>query len=359
MERIDFKSIYSAIIAVLLGFTIAAIFLQTFGLNALEAYSAMFLGAFSTPYKVAETLLRSSSFMLAALGFALAFKAGYWNLGIEGQMYMGMFFTLLGGIYFSNLPPILHIAVGYLFGFLGAGVWSLISGFLKAKYGVNEILTTLMMNFVGHLIVHYFVYYPFSDIERIQVEGKSIPIAASAELPIIISGTRLHFGIVISLILPFMIYMFLKKSVLGYNIRAVGSGTDAARFSGVSVANTVMIASFLSGGIAGLGAANEVLGVYHCVQHGAVEGYGFIGIAAAMLALNNPLGIILSSIFFGFLYSGSVYMTRGAGLTIGAVQFFVGIMILVTLVSPLIEKIIERKKPKPLIATSTSVHGSD
>ena len=343
MERIVFKSIYSAIIAVLLGFIIAAVFLQASGLNALEAYSAMFLGAFSTPYKTAETLLRSSSFMLAALGFALAFKAGYWNLGIEGQMYMGMFFTLLGGIYFTNLPLILHIAVGYLFGFLGAGLWSLISGFLKAKFGVNEILTTLMMNYVAFWVGHYLVHFPWDDPEV--YVPQTIPIAASAELPILVSGTRLHFGIIISLILPFMVYMFLKKSVLGYNIRAVGSGTDAARFSGVSVANTVMIVSFLSGGIAGLGAANEVLGVYHCVQHGAVEGYGFIGIAAAMLALNNPLGIILSSIFFGFLYAGSVYMTRGAGLTIGAIQFFIGIMILATLVSPLIRKMIERKSP--------------
>jgi len=354
MERIDFRSTYSAIIAVLLGFILAAIFIQTSGLNALEAYSAMFLGAFSTPYKIAETLLRTSPFMLAALGFAIAFKAGYWNLGVEGQMYMGMFFTLLGGIYLTNLPPILHIAVGYLLGFVGAGAWSLFSGVLKAKYGVNEILTTLMMNFVGHLVVHYFVYYPLRD-PSIQVEGKSIPIVASAKLPILVDGTRLHAGVIMSLVLPFIIYIFLKKSVLGYNIRAVGHNADAARFGGISVANTVMIASFLSGGIAGLAATNEVLGVYHYVQHGAVDGYGFIGIAAAMLALNNPLGIIFSSFFFGFLYSGSVYMTRGAGLTIGAVQLFVGIMILVTLVSPLIEKITERKKPKPSISTLISV----
>jgi len=347
MERIDFKSIYSAIIAVLLGFIIAAIFLQASGLNALEAYSAMFLGAFSTPYQTAETLLRASPFILAGLGFAIGFKAGYWNLAIEGQMIQGMFFTLLGGIYLTSLPPILQITMGYLLGFLGAGAWSLISGILKAKYGVNEILTTLMMNFVGHLIVHYFVYFPFSDIKRIQVEGKSIPIAASAELPILIPGTRLHIGIIITFILPFIVYIFFKKTVLGYNIRAVGSRTDAARFGGINVANTIIIASFLSGGIAGLAGANEVLGVYHCVQCEAVDGFGWIAIAASMLALNNPLGIILSSFFFGFLYSGSVYMTRGAGLTTGAVQLFVGIMILVTLVPPLIEKITERKKPKP------------
>jgi len=347
MERIDFRSTYSAIIAVLLGFILAAIFIQTSGLNALEAYSAMFLGAFSTPYKIAETLLRTSPFMLAALGFAIGRKAGYWNLGIEGQMYMGMFFTLLGGIYLTNLPPILHIAVGYLLGFVGAGAWSLFSGVLKAKYGVNEILTTLMMNFVGHLVVHYFVYYPLRD-PSIQVEGKSIPIVASAKLPILVEGTRLHAGVIMSLVLPFIIYIFLKKSVLGYNIRAVGHNADAARFGGISVANTVMIASFLSGGIAGLGGVGEVLGAYHVILENLTYGYGFIGIAAAMLALNNPLGIIFSSFFFGFLYIGSLYMTRGAGLTIGAVQLFVGIMILVTLVSPLIEKITERKKPKPL-----------
>jgi len=332
------------ILAIVLGFVLGAIFIQASGLNALEAYSAMFLGAFSTPYKIAEMLVKSSPFMLAALGFAIAFKAGYWNVGVEGQLVIGTVVALWGGITFTYLPPILLIPLIYLLGFVGAGAWSLISGVLKAKYGVNEILTTLMMNYVAFWVGHYLVHWPWDDPDV--YVPQTIPIVASAKLPIL-EGTRLHIGIIIGVITGIMIYMFFKKSTLGYCIRAVGLSVEGARYGGVSVANTVMIASFLSGGIAGLGGVGEVLGAYHVILENLTYGYGFIGIAAAMLALNNPLGIILSSFFFGFLYTGSLYMTRGAGLTIGAVQLFVGIMILVTLVSPLIEKITERKKPKP------------
>jgi len=336
---------YMPILAIVLGFVLGAIFIQASGLNALEAYSAMFLGAFSTPYKIAEMLVKSSPFMLAALGFAIAFKAGYWNVGVEGQLVIGTVVALWGGITFTYLPPILLIPLIYLLGFVGAGAWSLISGVLKAKYGVNEILTTLMMNYVAFWVGHYLVHWPWDDPDV--YVPQTIPIVASAKLPIL-EGTRLHIGIIIGVITGIMIYMFFKKSTLGYCIRAVGLSVEGARYGGVSVANTVMIASFLSGGIAGLGGVGEVLGAYHVILENLTYGYGFIGIAAAMLALNNPLGIVLSSFFFGFLYTGSLYMTRGAGLTIGAVQLFVGIMILVTLVSPLIEKITERKKPKPL-----------
>jgi len=336
---------YMPILAIVLGFVLGAIFIQGSGLNALEAYSAMFLGAFSTPYKIAEMLVKSSPFMLAALGFAIAFKAGYWNVGVEGQLVIGTVVALWGGITFTYLPPILLIPLIYLLGFVGAGAWSLISGILKAKYGVNEILTTLMMNYVAFWVGHYLVHWPWDD-PNVYVP-QTIPIVTSAKLPILVEGTRLHIGIIIGVITGIMIYMFFKKSTLGYCIRAVGLSVEGARYGGVSVANTVMIASFLSGGIAGLGGVSEVLGAYHVILENLTYGYGFIGIAAAMLALNNPLGIILSSFFFGFLYTGSLYMTRGAGLTIGAVQLFVGIMILVTLVSPLIEKITERKKPKP------------
>jgi len=342
---------YMAILAVLLGFIVGATLIQASGLNALEAYSAMFLGAFSTPYKAAETLIRASPFMLAALGFAIGFKAGYWNVGVEGQLVIGTVVALWGGITFTYLPSILLIPLIYLLGFLGAGLWGLISGFLKAKFGVNEILTTLMMNYVAFWVGHYLVHFPWDDPEV--YVPQTIPIVASAELPILVSGTRLHAGVIVGLASAFIIYMFLRKTCLGYAIRAVGFSMEGARYGGVSVFKTVMIASFLSGGIAGLGGVGEVLGAYHVILENLTYGYGFTGIAAAMLALSNPLGIILSSVFFGFLVTGSLYMTRGAGLTIGAIQFFVGVMILATLVSPLIGKITERKKLKPLIGNES------
>jgi simple sugar transport system permease protein len=331
-----------AILAALLGFVVGAIFLQSSGLSAFDAYSAMFLGAFSTPYRAAETLVKASPFMLGALGFALAFKAGYWNIGIDGQLIVGTVMALWGGITFTNLPPILLIPLLYLLGFLGAGAWSLISGFLKAKYRVNEILTTLMMNYVAYWLVHYLVYFPLKDPEVFL--HQTIPIVSSADLPILAAGTRLHAGVLAGLASAIIIYVFLKRTSLGYSIRAVGLNPEGARYGGVNVFKTVVIASFLSGGIVGLGGVGEVLGAYHLIIENLTYNYGFIGIAASMLALNNPLGIILSSIFFGFLVTGSLYMTRGAGLTIGAVQLFVGIMILATLVSPLLTKVTERRK---------------
>jgi len=339
------RPVYTAILAVLLGFVIAAIFLEASGLNAFDAYSAMFLGAFSTPYRTAETLIRASPFMLGALGFALAFKAGYWNIGVDGQLVIGTIAALWGGITFTYLPSILLIPLIYLLGFLGAGAWSLISGFLKAKFHVNEILTTLMMNYVAYWVVHYLVYFPWKDPEVFL--HQTIPIASSANLPILAAGTRLHAGVLVGLGSAFIIYIFLKRTRLGYSIRAVGFGPDGARYGGVNVSRTVMIASFLSGAIVGVGGVGEVLGAYHLIIENLTYNFGFIGIAAAMLALNNPLGIILSSTFFGFLITGSLYMTRGAALTIGAVQLFVGIMILATLVSPLIAKI-RKKKTGPV-----------
>ena len=343
--REGFRPWYMAIIAVLIGFVVGAIFLQSSGLSAFDAYSAMFLGAFSTPYRAAETLVKAAPFMLGALGFALAFKAGYWNVGVDGQLIVGTIMALWGGITFTNLPSILLIPLLYLLGFLGAGAWSLVSGFLKAKYHVNEILTTLMMNYVAYWLVEYFITYTKWRDMTVFLH-QTIPIVSSADLPIFVAGTRLHAGVLVGLASAFIIYVFLKRTSLGYSIRAIGFNPEGARYGGVNVFKTVVIASFLSGGIVGLGGVGEVLGAMHLIIENLTLNYGFVAIAASMLALNNPLGIIISSTFFGFLVNGSLYMTRGAGLTVGAIQLFVGIMILATLVSPLLTKVTKRRKHK-------------
>lgn len=211
----------------------------------------------------------------------------------------------------------------------------MICGILKAKFGINEIISTLMTNYVAFWIAHYLVHWPWDDpnVHRPQ----TFPILDSAAFPVLIPATKLHIGIVLSVISAFLLYLFFKKSVLGYNMRVVGLNPFAAKFARIDAAKAVIMASFISGGLAGLAGVGEVAGYHGFMEDYMTEGYGFIAIAAAMLGRNNPLSIILSSTFFGFLFNGSQYMVRGAKLPVGLIKLFVGIMILASLVGILIE----------------------
>jgi len=330
-----FGGLYSSVWSVVLGFAIGSIAITAAGADPIAAYAALIDGAFGSPYKLSETLAKTSPFMLSGLGFAASFKAGFWNVGTEGQILLGAIFAIWGGINFTYLPSILHIPLVCLLGFIAAGVWSMIFGVLKARFGINEIITTLLTNYIIFWLAHYLVHWPWDDphVHRPQ----TFPIADSAYFPILIPGTKLHLGIVLGVFCAFLLYLFFKKTVLGYNIRSVGLSPDAARYGGINVVKMIIIATFISGGLSGLGGVGEVSGYHHFLEDYMTEGYGFVGIAAAMLGRNNPLGIILSSLFFGFLWSGSQYMVRGANLPVGVIKFFVGIMILTSLTGPIIE----------------------
>ncbi|MEM2960679.1 MAG: ABC transporter permease [Candidatus Bathyarchaeia archaeon] len=241
---------YASIFSVILGFIIGAIVIAASGANLVGAYSALIWGAFGSPYRLGETLAKSAPFMLAGLGFAVGYKAGFWNIGTEGQIIIGTIFALWAGIAFTSLHPLIHISLLCLAGFVGAGIWCLICGVLKAKFGLNEIITTLMTNYMAFWLAHYLVHWPWDDpnVHRPQ----TVPIAASAAFPTLITGTKLHIGIVLSIIVAILIHLFFKKTPLGYEMRLVGLNPSAAKYSGIDAFKVVIIASFISGGLAGL-----------------------------------------------------------------------------------------------------------
>ncbi|MBW1998698.1 MAG: ABC transporter permease [Deltaproteobacteria bacterium] len=319
--------VWALLVALLLG---AGLILLA-GASPLRAYYALFMGAFSDIYGISSTLVKTTPLIFAGLGVALAFEGGYFNVGAEGQLYLGGLGATVAGLYISGLPAFLHIAVSLVAGFLAGGIWSIIPGYLKAKHGVNEIITCIFMYFIALLLISYMVSGPL--FEGGSQAAMSPEIAPSARLPILISNTDVHLGIVLSLMLVFILQFILKKTTIGFQIRAMGLNPRASHYAGMNITRGIVTLSFVSGGLAGIAGASEIMGLKHRLYDAFSPGYGLDAIVIAFLAKNNPLGVMSASLFFGALRSGAGMMQRATGVPTTAVLAIQGLVILFVAIS--------------------------
>jgi len=301
------------------------------GASPLRAYYSLFMGAFSDIYGISSTLVKTTPLIFAGLGVALAFEGGYFNVGAEGQLYLGGLGATVTGLYITGLPTALHIIVSLFAGFLAGGIWSVIPGYLKAKHGVNEIITCIFMHFIALLLIRYMVSGPL--FEGGSQAAMSPEIASSAQLPIIIPNTDVHLGIILSLALVFILFFVLKRTTVGYQIRAMGLNPIASRYGGMNITAGIVLLSFVSGGLAGIAGASEIMGLKHRLYGAFSPGYGLDAIVIAFLAKNNPLGVMFASLFFGTLRSGAGMMQRATGVPTTAVLAIQGLVILFVAVS--------------------------
>jgi simple sugar transport system permease protein len=337
--KIDLTQFSMSLYSLVLGLGLGAALLTVAGADPVIAYLTIIEGSFGSLYRIGETLIKITPFMWAGLGVAVGFKSGYWNIGAEGQIIIGALLTVWGG-HFFQLPQPLHIMFCVILGFIGGGLWSLVAGALKAKLGINEVLTTLMLNYVALWLAHYFIHGPWEDPSK--VWAQTFSVLDSAKLPKILPGTRAHLGIILAVATAVILHQLLSKSVLGYRLRAVGENPTASKAAGIDTVKIMLLASFLSGALAGLAGVSEILGVHFFLEDGLTEGYGYTSIAVAMLGGLSPMGTLLSASFFGFLINGSNYMQRGVNIPTTTVHVFVGLIILSMLMTPLIKKAITR-----------------
>jgi len=272
-----------------------------------------------------RTLVYSTPYIFAGLAVALGFRCGLFNIGVEGQLFVGAMAATYIGYSIKGLPMLIHLPLALTAGALAGALWSAIAGFLKAYTGAHEVVTTIMLNYVAFRLSDYMLTGP---MKRSGFNPVSPPIEKSAWLPKLAPDPlRFHAGFFLALIVAYFVYWFLWKSTWGFEIRTVGANPDAARYAGISIAKNFILAMAISGALAGLSGTSEILGVNHFMAQAFSSGYGFDSIALALLGKSHPLGVVLASLLWGFLRAGATRMQSAAGIPIDIVQIIQGLVI--------------------------------
>ncbi|MCC6616654.1 MAG: ABC transporter permease [Anaerolineae bacterium] len=300
------RTLGRTLITLALAFGAGYVIMQLSGKDALEAYRVIFESAFGTPRALANTLLAATPLIFTGLATLIAFRAGIFNIGVEGSLYIGAFTAAWVGFTFTDLPGVLVVALAFAAGALTGGLWGLIPGYLKARLRVDEIVTTIMLNYVAIRFTDYLVTGPF--LVPGMANAMSEQVAPQAELPRLVERSQLNFSFILALIVFALVWLLMSRTSLGYEIKAIGSNPTFARWSGMPVGRIILSVMFISGLIGGLAGAGQVLGVHYRFVSGFSRGYGFDGIVIALVGRNHPLGVLLTALLFGALRNGSSTM---------------------------------------------------
>ena len=329
--------------AILFALLISSILIVIMGLDLKTAYSALLKGAFGGKAPIAETFTKMIPLMFTALSYALAKRCGMINLGAEGQLYMGGLCAAIVALNVS-LPAVLHIPLCMVAAIIGGGLWGMLAGALKLKFGASEMITTIMLNYIAQYFVNFCVDSVIREPGGVLPQSAKMPV--TAQLPRFIQGTRLHLGIVFAFIFVIIYYIFLWRTRQGFETRVVGLNAEAARYAGFNGKKRSLTAMFMAGGVAGMAGLTEVLGIQLRVYKNFSPSYGFDGIATALLGNNTPLGIVLSSGLFGALRSGSNQMQIDAGVPAAMVNVIQALVILFVIGSAYFSKFSKKRAIK-------------
>ena len=321
-----------AVVAALL---CGAVLIAVAGADPVVGYLALFNGAFGSLNSVVEVLVKAIPLLLAGLGLALAFRAGFWNIGAEGQIFMGALGAVWVGLNAHDWPAYIALPAVVAAGFVGGAVWGVIPGILRAKLGASEIITTIMFNYIAFYVVNYFVTGPL--VEADQFLAQTDPIAKSAELPRILRPTRLHAGIFVAVAAAGVLYWLMLRSTVGFRARVVGANEEAARYAGMSVGWTWVVVSGVSGGLAGLAGMVEVAGVHQLLLEDISGGMGFTAIVVALLGWLHPVGVVIAAILFAALDVGADSMQRVIGVPVTLVYIIQALVVLFVLARSALE----------------------
>jgi len=323
-------------IAVLLGSVVIALA----GFDPLAAFSAMFTGAFGGPRQIGETLLRATPLVFTGLAVAYGFRAGLFNIGAEGQLFLGGLAAAFVGVKLGGLPWGVSVPLVIIAAALAGAAWAFIPALMKARIGAHEVITTMMFTYIGRYLVSWIVTGPFKDEGAIPQTPMLPPASQLPQLSKILpflGPNRSHLGIVLGVAAAVLVWWILKYTVLGFEARAVGFNPFASQTGGISVSATTIKSLCLSGSLAGLAGAVEVMGVHYRLFDQFSSGFGFTGIAVALLAKNNPIGVLGAALLFGALSAGAGTMQLEAGVSQkviaiiqGTIIFLVGAETIVT-----------------------------
>ncbi len=320
------------VFAVFSALVVGALMIGLTGGDWLAAYIGLWQGSFGSPQAIAATLVRSTPYVICGLAVALAFKSGLFNIGAEGQLYAGSICAVVIGTT-MQLPPIFHIPMGIIAGALGGAAWAAIAGLLKARTGAHEVITTIMLNYIALRLTDWLIKsrQPLLLGDLADTSSSRTPfIAETMRLPGIRAAdtTVLHLGLLLAVGLVFLVNWFLNRTTVGFELRTSGTNPSAARYAGISVPRTIVLAMAISGALAGIAGAGEVMGVRHAVSTDFITGVGFDAIAVALLARSNPIGILFAGILWGGLLTGARLMQVRAGLSIDVIKIVQALIIM-------------------------------
>jgi simple sugar transport system permease protein len=338
----QFAALYRVAIvvaAVIAATGIGAIVLTAIGADVARTYAVILTEPLKSVSLVSEVVLRAIPLTIIALGITVAYRAGFINIGGEGQMAIGILAATAVALALPSLPKPVLLPLVLLAGFAGGAVWGFVPGVLKARLGVSELLSTVMLNYIAAQFYTFFLRGPMLDPAELTMGSgtpQSMRLTQHVWLDRFIPGTRLHTGLFIALVLAVLIYLLLWKTTFGYNMRAAGAQERAARYGGISVGRYLVVAICISGALAGLAGAVEISGVHHRAIEGITAGYGFSGIVVALFGGLHPAGIVPAAFFFGLLLVGADMTQRMVGVPANMVQVLQGIIILVIVAAKMV-----------------------
>jgi simple sugar transport system permease protein len=295
-----------------------------------KSYFYLFYGALGTRYNLLETFVKASPLVLTGLAVAFAFRAKFWNIGAEGQLLAGALVATTLGVRLSAIPAVLVLPTIIIAGFLAGGIWASIPALLKTKLKVDDVVSTLLLNYVMLHIMGALLFGP------LQQPGSSWPrssaIIEAACYPILLTRSRFHLGILISFLAVWVIWLINKKTIFGYRSKAVGTNIRAAHFGGINTTSVILWTALISGGLAGLAGVGELCALQYRLIMDISPGYGYSGIVIAMLGNLHPVGVLFSSLFFSVVIVGAQTMSRMTGVPTYIAEVIQGMALMVMLI---------------------------
>ncbi len=330
-----------------------------------KSYLALFQGAIGNPVAMVqaliggnpleirrafnpflESLVVSTPYIFAGLAVALGFRAGLFNIGVEGQLFIGAAASTFVGYSIKGLPAVIHMPLALLAGALGGAFWGFIPGWLKAKTGGHEVINTIMMNWIAFRLTEWLLTGPMTRPDSGRMPVSPI-IEKSAEIPQFFQQPiRFHLGFFIALGVAWLVYWLLFKTTWGFNLRTVGANPRAAKYAGMNISKNTILAMSLSGALAGLAGANQILAINHSMAIGLSSGYGYDSIALALIGNSHPLGVILAAILFGTLRNGATRMMVTTRIPIDIISILQALILMFVAAPAIIRTIYRLKTPK-------------
>jgi len=314
------------LVSIVLALIVCGVFIAMNGMSPFVVYAKMLKGAFGSSFGITETLVKAIPLLLCGLGVSIAYRISVWNIGAEGQFLAGAMAATAVTVYFPHLPMYLSIPFMLVASIVAGGIWGLLTAIPRTYFQVNELITSLMLNYVAMLALNYAVFGPWKDPKGFNFPGSPMFTAAQS-LPSF-GTSRLHLGVIFAIVAVLLYAFVIRFTRWGYELRLIGANGEAARNAGIRISRQVLIVMIISGGLAGLAGMSEVSGVAHRLMYGISPGYGYTAIIVAWLAKLNPAGLVVSSILFGGLIVGG-YSVQTIGLPSsissmiqGAILFF-------------------------------------
>ncbi len=303
------------------------------GADPLEAYGLFFRGIFGSFSSFSEIFVKACPLILTGLGCAIAFRTGFFNIGAEGQFYVGAMAATIVSLGLPDASGVLRIIISLSAGFIGGGLWALIAALLKAKFNISEIIVTIMLNYIAinflGFAVRSFLMDPAGNVPQSQ------KIAEEAQLPALVGSTRLHVGVIIALVCIVVVWFLMEKTTVGYELKAVGLNKRAASCNGISVVKNVILSAFLSGGFAALAGGIEVMAVQKKLLEGISADCGYTAVLIALIAGNKPGGVFAVAVLYATLQIGANSMQRQLGIPSAIVSIIIGVIVVLILAKEL------------------------